>query len=80
LIVPRTALYTRDEKSHVWLIDQSNQTVRLMEVTVGAGDNNSVTISNGLKPGDLIVIAGANLLLPGQKVRLLDDALARPAP
>jgi membrane fusion protein, multidrug efflux system len=80
LIVPRTALYTRDEKSHVWLIDQSNQTVRLMEVKVGASDNDRVTISNGLKPGDLIVIAGANLLLPGQKVRLLDDALARPAP
>ncbi len=31
-----------------------------------------ITIVSGLNIGDLVVTAGANLLLPGQKVRLLE--------
>jgi len=43
-----------------------------------------VAITSGLKPGDRVVTAGANLLLPGQKVRLLAqeqaDSAARDKP
>jgi hypothetical protein len=36
-----------------------------------------VRIASGINPGDRIVTAGANLLLPGQPVRLLDDPVSQ---
>ena len=72
IIVPNTALYTRDNATRVWLVDRASETVRAVEVKTGESTNDGVAILTGLKPGDLVVTAGANLLQPGQKVRLLD--------
>ena len=72
IIVPNTALYTRDNATHVWLVDRASETVKAVDVKVGESTNDGVAIVSGLKPGDLVVTAGANLLLAGQKVRLLD--------
>lgn len=71
LVVPNSALYTRDEVTRVWLIDNASTTVKPVAVKVGQSTAEGVTIVSGLNPGDLVVTAGANLLLPGQKVRLL---------
>jgi RND family efflux transporter MFP subunit len=71
IVVPNTALYTRDNTTRVWLVERASETVRQVAVTVGDSTNDGVIITAGLKPGDLVVTAGANLLLPGQKVRLL---------
>ncbi|MFA7269265.1 MAG: efflux RND transporter periplasmic adaptor subunit [Sterolibacterium sp.] len=79
IVVPNTALYTRDETNRVWLVDRSSETVNSVVVKVGESTGDGVTIVAGLKPGDLVVTAGANLLLPGQKVRLLGSPVA-PAP
>jgi hypothetical protein len=44
------------------------------EEHLGAGLlDDSVRIASGISAGDRIVTAGANLLLAGQSVRLLDD-------
>jgi multidrug efflux pump subunit AcrA (membrane-fusion protein) len=32
-----------------------------------------VVIESGLAPGDVVVAAGAQLLRPGQRVRILDE-------
>jgi multidrug efflux pump subunit AcrA (membrane-fusion protein) len=32
-----------------------------------------VVVESGLKPGDVVVAAGANLLRPGQRVRVLNE-------
>ncbi len=77
IVVPNSALYTRDETTRVWLVERASETVRPVAVKVGQSTQNGVIIVSGLKPGDLVVTAGANLLLPGQKVRLLE---APPAP
>jgi membrane fusion protein, multidrug efflux system len=73
-IVPLSALYSKDGKPKVWLVDSQAQmkegTVRLVEVTTNGFSNDGARISSGLKAGDKVVIAGANLLLPGQKVKL----------
>jgi RND family efflux transporter MFP subunit len=79
IVVPNTALYTRDNTTRVWLVERSSETVQPVAVTVGDSTNDGVIIVSGLKPGDLVVTAGANLLLPGQKVRLL-GAPEAPAP
>ena len=76
IVVPNTALYTRDNTTRVWLVDRASETVKTVEVKVGESTNEGVAIISGLKSGDLVVTAGANLLLAGQKVRLIDAPAA----
>jgi membrane fusion protein, multidrug efflux system len=72
IVVPNTALYTRDNSTRVWLVDRASETVKPVEIKTGESTNEGVAVLSGLKPGDLVVTAGANLLQPGQKVRLID--------
>jgi membrane fusion protein, multidrug efflux system len=72
IVIPNTALYTRDNVTRVWLVDRASETVKSVEVKLGATTNDGVVISSGLNAGELLVTAGANLLQPGQKVRLID--------
>jgi membrane fusion protein, multidrug efflux system len=76
IVIPNTALYTRDNATRVWLIDRASESVRAVEVKVGANTNDGVAIAEGLKAGDIVVTAGANLLQPGQKVRVVDTQVA----
>jgi len=79
IVVPNSALYTRDDKTRVWLVERSSATVNPVDVKLGESTGDGVVILAGLKPGDLVVTAGANLLLPGQKV-LLPDSTPAAAP
>ena len=72
LVVPNSALYTRDASIQVWLVDPATHTVHTVPVILGSSTRDGVVIASGLRAGDLVVTAGANLLLPGQTVRLLD--------
>ncbi len=74
IVIPNAALYTRDNATRVWLVDRASETVSAVEVKLGESTNEGVVIASGLKTGDVLVIAGANLLQPGQKVRLIDVA------
>jgi hypothetical protein len=55
-------------------------------VTLGEGRDEGVVVREGLRGGEWVVTAGANLLQPGQVVRLPDavpasgGASVRPAP
>lgn len=79
IVVPNTALYTRDNATRVWLVDRASETVRPVEIKLGESTNEGVTVASGLKTGDLVVTAGANLLQAGQKVRLIDVPAASSA-
>ncbi|MCX7170531.1 MAG: efflux RND transporter periplasmic adaptor subunit [Proteobacteria bacterium] len=80
IVVPNSALYTRDDATRVWVVDRASATVKPVAVKMGQSTNDGVTIVSGLNTGDLVVTAGANLLLPGQKVRLLEmPGAAKPA-
>ncbi len=72
LVVPDASLYTRDATPRVWVVDEATSTVQPMAVTLGASRDDGVVVTQGLKGGELVVTAGANLLQPGQKVRLLE--------
>jgi len=74
LVVPNSALYTRDATPRVWVVDPASQTVRRVAVTLGASRDEGVVVTQGLEGGELVVTAGANLLQPGQKVRLVEAA------
>ena len=73
IVLPLSALYSRDGKTQVWRVDPGKRTVEPVEVTTAGLLDDSVRIASGISAGDRIVTAGANLLLPGQPVRLLDD-------
>jgi RND family efflux transporter MFP subunit len=73
IVLPLSALYSRDGKTQVWRIDMSKRTVEPVEVKTAGLLDDSVRIASGISAGDRIVTAGANLLLAGQSVRLLDD-------
>jgi RND family efflux transporter MFP subunit len=68
--VPIAALYAKGEQPQVFVVEGGNTVQPRSVKTAGiAGDR--VVIESGLKPGDLVVAAGAQLLRPGQKVRVL---------
>ncbi|HCN69002.1 MAG TPA: efflux transporter periplasmic adaptor subunit, partial [Candidatus Accumulibacter sp.] len=68
--VPASALVRADGKTAVWVVDGASSTVSLRSVQLGGGDANTVQVAAGLNPGDVVVIAGAQALRPGQKVRV----------
>jgi hypothetical protein len=76
IVIPNTALFTRDSATRVWLLDRASETVKPVEVKLGATTNDGVTVGEGLKTGDVVVTAGANLLQPGQRVRVIDGVVA----
>lgn len=79
LVVPNTALYTRDSIVRVWVVDKATETVKPVEVKLGTSKDDGVVIASGLKTGDVVVTAGSNLLQAGQKVRLLAEPVAQGA-
>ncbi len=69
--LPISALYSKDGKSYVWVVDAQGAVAPVQVETVGLGED-TVRIASGIKAGDRVVTAGANLLVPGQKVRLVN--------
>ena len=72
--VPLTALVQKGDGSAVWVIEQGS--VKLVPVKVDMPSGNDILVAGGIAPGQTIVIAGVNLLKPGQHVTILDDDLA----
>jgi RND family efflux transporter MFP subunit len=70
--LPLTALYDVDGQPKVWVVDARSSRVQLRKVIVAQAQRDSVLISRGLRDGELVVTAGANLLHTGQKVRPVD--------
>ncbi|RPH59126.1 MAG: efflux RND transporter periplasmic adaptor subunit [Burkholderiales bacterium] len=69
-VLPMSALYSLDGRPHVWRIE-ADDTVRPVVVVTDGFLDDTVRIAEGLSAGDRIVTAGANLLVAGQKVRVL---------
>ena len=70
LEVPVAALYSRGDQPQVFVV-QNNGTVQPRQVKTAGISGERVVIEEGLKPGDVVVAAGAALLRPGQRVRVL---------
>jgi hypothetical protein len=52
------------------VVDPATQTVSLRDIVVGRFLPASASVLEGLAPGDVVVTAGVQALLPGQAVRL----------
>jgi len=79
LRMPATALYSRDGKTYVWKVNESESRVALVEVQVLGFSDQGVRIqaavhdnaATGLNAGDRVVTAGVNFLREGQTLRWL---------
>ncbi len=73
LLVPPSAIFTDDAditRKLVWVVDPDAGTVAEREVALGKVTAAGVTVTDGLRPGEWVVVAGVHSLKPGQKVRI----------
>lgn len=71
--LPASALTGTEGEPAVWIVDPETNTVSLRPVGVARFNPASVTIADGIAPGELVVTAGVQALRPGQEVRLLGE-------
>jgi membrane fusion protein (multidrug efflux system) len=67
LLVPQSAIQIDQAGSYVLIVDPAKK-VELRRVTTGAEQGVDVTVSNGLKEGELVIVEGVQKVRPGQVV------------
>lgn len=73
VMLPLAALYTKSDRPSVWIVDPQTSKVSSVTVETSGINENQVMIKTGVKAGDIVVTAGANLLIPGQQVRFVES-------
>ncbi|HET7636035.1 MAG TPA: MdtA/MuxA family multidrug efflux RND transporter periplasmic adaptor subunit [Burkholderiales bacterium] len=68
-VIPSAAIQTGTSGSFVYVV-KPDHTVAMQPVTVGPQENGNSAIDSGLKPGELVVVDGADKLRNGAKVEL----------
>jgi membrane fusion protein, multidrug efflux system len=78
-LVPVAAVQRGAEGSYVFVV-KPDKTVEQRTVTVGPGNATLVTITQGLRPGDVVVVDGADRLRDGASVTLTTNTpIAKPS-
>ncbi len=75
ITIPASALTSTNGSPAVWIVDPNDNTVSLQNIELESFGIAEVTVAEGLAPDDIVVIAGAQALRPGQKVRLSARAM-----
>src|SRR5579862_5420077 len=68
-LVPQAAIQRGAPGTYVYVIN-ADSTVNVRKVTLGPGDDNNITVLQGLKVGERVVVDGADKLKDGAKVML----------
>ncbi|MBL6750223.1 MAG: efflux RND transporter periplasmic adaptor subunit [Nevskia sp.] len=71
--LPLPAWTEHDGRQGVWIYDAARQAVDFRPLQAAGVDGDRVLVAAGIADGEIVVTAGAPLLLPGQKVRLMDS-------
>ncbi|MGA9267561.1 MAG: efflux RND transporter periplasmic adaptor subunit, partial [Rhodomicrobium sp.] len=67
-VLPWSALYSEGGKPAVWVVDPKTKEVALRRIGIEAYGNSDIVIRDGLRPGELVVTVGTQLLRPAQRV------------
>jgi len=67
--VPLAAILVEGDTNFIWLVDESTMTVSKQPVEVSESIGEKLEVTAGLKPGDVIVGAGAHYLSEEMQVR-----------
>ncbi|HVP32494.1 MAG TPA: MdtA/MuxA family multidrug efflux RND transporter periplasmic adaptor subunit [Steroidobacteraceae bacterium] len=68
-LIPQAGVQRGAPGTYVYLVN-ADQTVNVRKVTLGPGDATNISITQGLAPGETIVVDGADKLKDGAKVML----------
>jgi len=66
-VVPTAAVQRSPKGTYVYIVKE-DQTVTVGTVKIGAGEGDNVSIEEGLSPGEIVVVEGAEKLREGSKV------------
>mgnify|MGYP001281155892 CR=1 FL=1 len=70
LTIPASASLTGAPGTYAWLVDRESRTVGIRPVTTGYANSETVQVTGGLNPGDLVVTDGSDRLREGTQVAL----------
>jgi RND family efflux transporter MFP subunit len=70
--VPLTALAEKDGGKIVWTVDRTAATVHARPVKIADFTDDGVGVTDGLRPGDIVVSAGTQFMTENLKVKLPD--------
>ena len=73
IVLPYSVLTAVGNNPAVWVIDPETQSVNLSPITIARYTDGHVIVEGGIKPGELIVTTGTQLLYPGRILRLAED-------
>jgi multidrug efflux system membrane fusion protein len=76
VVVPAVAVQRGPAESFVYVLQPDN-TVAVRDVKVGMTQGNDVSIDEGVKPGDRVVVDGAERLTEGMKVAVTEGTGSR---
>lgn len=76
LSVPLTAIFQKDGKPALWVVD-AEQSVALRPVEVASYGETSALLASGVSAGERVVVAGVYKLSAGEKVKIAEAAPAR---
>ena len=68
IVVPESAIHERENDFYVWVV--INDKAVLRTVKTGIKQNSDVQITEGLKPGEKVIIFGGNNLKNGDSVKI----------
>jgi membrane fusion protein, multidrug efflux system len=77
-LVSQAAVQRGAPGAYVYVVN-ADQTVSVRKVTLGAGNASEIAVTQGLKPGELVVVDGADRLKEGAKVLVRSPTGAAPA-
>ena len=77
-LLPASALLEDNQRRSVWIVATDGKSVTRRDVMLASTPEpvevGRIAISDGLQPGERVVVAGVHALRDGQAVRLTDDA------
>ncbi len=74
VILPWQALTSSEGKPAVWVVDPASRAVSVQPVGVLAYESGNIVIDEGLEPGQSVVTAGGQLLIPGETVEIAETS------
>jgi len=72
-VLPWSALYSDGGKPAVWVVDAKSRAVALRRIEIESYGNSDIVIRAGLRPGEMVVTVGTQLLRPAQQVAFAED-------
>jgi multidrug efflux system membrane fusion protein len=78
-LIPQAAIQRGAPGTYIYVVNNADQTVSVRKVTLGPGDATNIAITQGLQPGEIVVVDGTDKLKDGAKVQLRPAAGAAAA-